>query len=82
MAQGRRGFVKLLTVAALLGSALSAPAFAQTAVKVTLDWKYQGPTSFFLIALDKGISSFEDVYEVRYRPEKPLFLPAETTEKA
>jgi predicted kinase len=33
-----------------------------------------------LLALDKGISSFEDVYEVRYRPEKPVFLPAETRE--
>lgn len=33
-----------------------------------------------LVALDKGISSFEDVYEVRYRPEKPAFMPAETRE--
>ncbi len=28
-----------------------------------------------LIALDRGISSFEEVYEVRYRPEKPVFFP-------
>ena len=27
-----------------------------------------------LVALDKGISSFEDIYDVRYRPEKPVFF--------
>ncbi len=52
--QGRRGVTKGLMLAILLGSALAMPAVAQTAVKVTLDWKYQGPTSFFLMALDKG----------------------------
>jgi hypothetical protein len=27
-----------------------------------------------LVALDKGISSFEEIYDVRYRPEKPVFF--------
>jgi hypothetical protein len=27
-----------------------------------------------LVALDKGISSFEESYDVRYRPEKPVFF--------
>lgn len=27
-----------------------------------------------LIALDKGIASFEDIYDVKYRPEKPQFF--------
>lgn len=30
-----------------------------------------------LVAIDRGINSFEEVYEVRYRPEKPVFFPVE-----
>jgi len=43
-------------LAALLAGALmiAGPASAQTPVKFTLDWVFQGPTSPFLLALDKG----------------------------
>jgi NitT/TauT family transport system substrate-binding protein len=47
---------KLLGGAAALALALLAgvPASAQTPVKFTLDWVFQGPTAPFLLALDKG----------------------------
>src|SRR5215217_8070126 len=43
------------TIAALALTGLGAmPAFAQTAVKLTLDWRYEGPAAGFLLALDNG----------------------------
>jgi NitT/TauT family transport system substrate-binding protein len=43
------------TIAALALSGFSSlPAFAQTAVKLTLDWRFEGPAAGFLLAQDKG----------------------------
>ncbi|AXV14843.1 ABC transporter substrate-binding protein [Neorhizobium sp. SOG26] len=54
----RRMLSKLSAVAVLaLGAGFSlpaAPALAETAVKLTLDWKFEGPAAGFLLAQDKG----------------------------
>jgi NitT/TauT family transport system substrate-binding protein len=47
----RRG-LPALALAALAG--LSAPAAAQTPVRFTLDWRFEGPAALFTNALDKG----------------------------
>jgi len=46
---------KIAGALGLLLAGLAAPAGAQNLpVKFTLDWKFQGPTAFFLVAADKG----------------------------
>lgn len=50
---GRRTWIAALA-GAVLAAAGSTGASAQTPVKFTLDWVFQGPTSPFLVALDKG----------------------------
>lgn len=54
----RRQLSKLSAVAALaLAASFSvpaAPALAETPIKFTLDWKFEGPAAGFLLAQDKG----------------------------
>ncbi len=45
---------KIAWLAALALGFASLPAAAQTPIKFTLDWVFQGPTAPFLVALDKG----------------------------
>jgi NitT/TauT family transport system substrate-binding protein len=49
----RRRF-STLTLALMALPALSLPALAQTDVKLTLDWRFEGPAAGFLLAQDNG----------------------------
>jgi NitT/TauT family transport system substrate-binding protein len=49
-----RSTTRRVALAALLAAGVALPAQAQTAIKFTLDWVFQGPTSPFLVALEKG----------------------------
>lgn len=54
MTLSRRTFTKLAAASAM--SALAAPAIAQdkTKIKMILNWRYQGPQSWFFLAKDNG----------------------------
>jgi len=54
----RRRF-SLATLAGAAVLALSAPAMAQTAIKFTLDWRFEGPAAGFLLAQDNGYFAAE-----------------------
>ena len=42
------------SLAGLLLAALAGPAAAQTAIKFSLDFKFEGPSAPFVVAIDKG----------------------------
>ena len=49
----RRTF-SLAAATLLAGISFGAPAFAETDIKFTLDWKFEGPAAGFFLAQDKG----------------------------
>ena len=52
---GRARLAAVAAVGAILGlPATLAPAQAQTPVRFTLDWRWEGPAALFSVALDKG----------------------------
>jgi NitT/TauT family transport system substrate-binding protein len=53
MLNRRLFFISTLAALAMMGSA-SVQAHAQTAVKLTLDWRFEGPAAGFLLAQDNG----------------------------
>ncbi len=49
------GITRIAGFVAAIGLVLSAaPASAQTSIKFTLDWKFEGPAAPFVVAIDKG----------------------------
>jgi NitT/TauT family transport system substrate-binding protein len=50
----RTGFLALFAAAAGALACAASPAAAQTAVRFALDWKFEGPSAPYFVALDKG----------------------------
>src|SRR3954471_11066686 len=57
----RRSSLLALMGALALAAPLSAPAQAQTKLKMVLNWKYQGPQGWFFLADDRGYFKAEGI---------------------
>jgi NitT/TauT family transport system substrate-binding protein len=74
VALSRRGIARLgaaFLLAATAPMAMIQPALAQTAVRFTLDWRFEGPAALFLMALEKGYFKAEGL-DVDDRSRKRL----------
>ena len=65
----------VLAIAATM-AALATPAAAQTAVKFSLDFKFEGPAAPFVIGLDKGYYKAEGL-DVTIKPGGPDVSPVQ-----
>src|SRR5919109_1539237 len=58
VSEGTKDMQKIKLFGTLAGAAMAAaaasPAFAQTDVKFALDWKFEGPSAPYFVAIDKG----------------------------
>src|SRR5438128_3582012 len=60
----KHSFIRRVALVALSAAAainVTQPALGQTALKFSLDWKYEGTQALFLVALDKGYFRVEDL---------------------
>jgi NitT/TauT family transport system substrate-binding protein len=51
--------IRIFATVATLAAALSSPASAQTNLKFALDWKFEGPSAPYFVAIDKGYYKIE-----------------------
>jgi hypothetical protein len=47
-------FARMFIIAAALAAGMAPPVFADSKVKSSLDWKFEGPAAPFPVALDEG----------------------------
>src|SRR5258708_38760097 len=84
----RHSFIRCAALVALSAAAtthITQPALGQTAVKFSLDWKYEGTQAPFLVALDKGyfkVDGLDVTIDTGSAPEAINRLAAETYDMA
>ena len=61
ISKSRSLLVALIATVGLAAPLAATPAFAQTKLKVVLNWKYQGPQGMFFLADDRGYFKAEGI---------------------